>query len=473
MRRDNGFADRSWVYSMNEERAARWWDGFETWNGVFQGGGAKGVAYVGALEAFAEVELWFHAVAGASAGAFTAALIAAGYHPDVLRREAPSLLADVAPAGFFNWVTGRLSAVLGHYVLAAVEENLDKLLRDSPFVGPLIQGAAPVTFLDLYSATSIELDILALDASVGQPQLFNVHWTPNLGVAKAVVASASIPLLFNPVFATPDATFITSAGQLGRRRAVFPMLLDGGVWANFPTFVFRDQAFRRYHLTPPVSNAERTIGFVLEREDELPKVLAPPEKFVSLTHLDRRILKKASATENSLPLRFAVLLVELWLLASLWVIAVEARSLIQLFWEETAMRIGTGAIAAFLLFLLWGTHRLIHRRFLWSGVPAARSLMGLATGVPAWAGAVEGDLVVRVPAGRLETHHFNAPLREVTEVIEKAKQETRQQLRHILMEGETLWARQVAGLREGRTRYLEQHASARKSASTSVPPRLD
>lgn len=458
---------------MDEEREAPWWDDFETWNGVFQGGGAKGVAYVGALEALAEVKLWFHAVAGASAGAFTAALIAAGYHPDVLRRVAPRLLADVAPAGFLNWMTGRLSAVLGHYVLDAVEENLDELLRQSPLVAPFAQAGIPLTFLDLYSATSIELDIIALDASVGQPQLFNAHWTPNLGVARAVVASASIPLLFNPVFASPDVTFIRSPGRTSRANALFPMLVDGGVWANFPTFVFRDEAFRRYHLTPPVTKPERTIGFVLEREGELPRILAPPKNFRDLTHLDRRLVKKVSSTENSLPLRFAVLLVQLWLLATFVLIGAEAQSLVESFWNGMTVWIVTAAFTAVLLFLLWGLHRFIHRRFLWSGVPAARSLMGLATGVPAWAGAVEGDLVVRVPAGRLETHHFNTPPADVRDVIDKAKQECLEQLRHILMEGETLWARQIANLREGRKLFLEQHADAQTSASRTTPQSLD
>lgn len=49
--------------------------------GVFEGGGAKGVLYVGALEAMAERNLWFSAVAGSSAGAITAALIASGMGP--------------------------------------------------------------------------------------------------------------------------------------------------------------------------------------------------------------------------------------------------------------------------------------------------------------------------------------------------------------------------------------------------------
>ena len=51
-------------------------------NGVFEGGGAKGLVYVGALRACEERELRFGAVAGSSAGAITAMLVACGYTAD-------------------------------------------------------------------------------------------------------------------------------------------------------------------------------------------------------------------------------------------------------------------------------------------------------------------------------------------------------------------------------------------------------
>lgn len=47
--------------------AARWWESGEVdelWCGVFKGGGAKGVAYAGALAAVAKERRWFSAVAG-------------------------------------------------------------------------------------------------------------------------------------------------------------------------------------------------------------------------------------------------------------------------------------------------------------------------------------------------------------------------------------------------------------------------
>lgn len=52
--------------------------------GIFEGGGAKGLAHVGALRAAEEQHVRFLGVAGTSAGAIVAALVAAGYKADDL-----------------------------------------------------------------------------------------------------------------------------------------------------------------------------------------------------------------------------------------------------------------------------------------------------------------------------------------------------------------------------------------------------
>jgi predicted acylesterase/phospholipase RssA len=52
--------------------------------GIFEGGGAKGLAHVGALKAAENRRINFHGVAGTSAGAIVASLIAAGYSSDEL-----------------------------------------------------------------------------------------------------------------------------------------------------------------------------------------------------------------------------------------------------------------------------------------------------------------------------------------------------------------------------------------------------
>src|SRR4051812_41645641 len=69
--------------------------------GVFEGGGAKGIAYAGALLALKERRCWFHAVAGASAGAITAALVAAGLTPEEIEGATQGALKELQ-TGFWG-----------------------------------------------------------------------------------------------------------------------------------------------------------------------------------------------------------------------------------------------------------------------------------------------------------------------------------------------------------------------------------
>ena len=48
-------------------------------DGIFCGGGSLGISYAGALRAVRDNGFWFRRVAGTSAGAMVAALVAAGY----------------------------------------------------------------------------------------------------------------------------------------------------------------------------------------------------------------------------------------------------------------------------------------------------------------------------------------------------------------------------------------------------------
>src|SRR5262245_55563630 len=63
---------------------------------VFEGGGAKGVAYMGALRAIEARKLRIAAVAGASAGAITAVLVACGYGAARLETEMLTSLEKLA-----------------------------------------------------------------------------------------------------------------------------------------------------------------------------------------------------------------------------------------------------------------------------------------------------------------------------------------------------------------------------------------
>jgi len=86
---NSSLSTEPFIWYKQPEIVNRWF------NGVFEGGGAKGIAYAGALKALKERKCWFKSVAGSSAGAITAALVAAGFEPKEIEKMAEPALKKV------------------------------------------------------------------------------------------------------------------------------------------------------------------------------------------------------------------------------------------------------------------------------------------------------------------------------------------------------------------------------------------
>jgi predicted acylesterase/phospholipase RssA len=215
-------------------------------NGVFEGGGAKGVAYVGALRAAEEAGVRFGAVAGSSAGAITAALVACGYDSvgiERVMRDGLRSFGGRARAALSLHRRSLLSSErLRRWLSRVITEELDR--REGPNRG------RDRTFTDLLATTGISLYVVTTDLATGQPLVFSPSLTPDASVADAVVASSAIPVAF-------PAMRVRIGDEVHR-------LADGGVWANYPSFVFLDDDFRTCHGLPAVEASRPTVGFVLE-----------------------------------------------------------------------------------------------------------------------------------------------------------------------------------------------------------------
>src|SRR5688572_26165485 len=236
-----------------------------TWfYGVFEGGGAKGVAYVGALQAMRKEKCWFSAVAGASAGAITAALIAAGLSPADMERATDDALRQVQTS---RWAgVRRLRSATGYFPSHGLRTWLDGFFREQ-----IKATDGNITFRQLHKATGIELNVIAADLSLRRQIVFSHHDTPDCAVADAVVASSSIP------FAFPSRLLRVTEGDTAYHHTI----VDGGVWSNFPIFVFEDPAFRRFYKRSPQNvDNDRILGFLL-RELGAQKPLGSSVAFVS------------------------------------------------------------------------------------------------------------------------------------------------------------------------------------------------
>lgn len=106
-------------------------------DGAFEGGGAKGLAYLGALHAAAHCGIWFKRVAGTSAGSITAALIAAGYRVDLnyeLNVLTPPL--DLVPSA-----TNSINQIM-------FEDNFGRLADFKPEDDPRLEGSWAARAID-------------------------------------------------------------------------------------------------------------------------------------------------------------------------------------------------------------------------------------------------------------------------------------------------------------------------------------
>jgi NTE family protein len=135
---------------------------------VLSGGGARGVAHVGVLKALEEMGVVIDRISGTSAGAFVGALYAQGHTPDEILQVMKSIgwFKSARPA----W------AITGLLRMDGVKELLK---RNIPY--------------DDFSGLKIPLTVAATDIRKGQ-----VHYFSEGELIQAVVASCSIPAIFDP-----------------------------------------------------------------------------------------------------------------------------------------------------------------------------------------------------------------------------------------------------------------------------------
>jgi NTE family protein len=202
---------------------------------VFEGGGVKGIGLAGALATLEERDYRAQNIAGTSAGAITAALLAAGYSASELREIIVSLdyrqfqdrgwedkipliersLSMLLDLGlyegdrFLEWIRERLVAKGVHTFADLVHDEF----ADDPRYRSRLQVVAS-------DVTTHELLVLPRDATkLGiQPD--------DLDVALAVRMSMSIPVFFEPVRVVNEKT-----GQVH-------VIVDGGMLSNFPVWLF-------------------------------------------------------------------------------------------------------------------------------------------------------------------------------------------------------------------------------------------
>ena len=170
-------------------------------NLVFEGGGVKGIAYVGALDVLNEEGILqnIERVAGTSAGAMVAVLVGLGYTAE----EMKDVLWNIKFRNFLDksWGlirnTGRLIEDYGWYKGEFFRDLMAGYIKAKT-------GDGEVTFKDIEKMRQEgkpfrDIYLIGADLSTGLSKVFSAATTPDVKVADAARISMSIPLIFAAV----------------------------------------------------------------------------------------------------------------------------------------------------------------------------------------------------------------------------------------------------------------------------------
>lgn len=188
-------------------------------NLVFEGGGVRGIAYIGAMRILEQHGALEHIrrVGGTSAGAINALICALGYtiseQSDILASTDFSKFKDSS----FCFITNilRLTNKFGWYKGDYFEN----------WIGDLIQkklDRRDATFGDLRNKKLPDLYVIGTNLTTRYAEVFSYERHADMPLATAVRISMSIPLFF-------------ASARYGSRKDVY---VDGGVIRNYPVKLF-------------------------------------------------------------------------------------------------------------------------------------------------------------------------------------------------------------------------------------------
>lgn len=248
---------------------------------VFEGGGAKGMVLVGACQELFGRGHGFDRLLGTSAGAITAALLAAGYTPAEMLAalqeqengksvfatfmgEPPEFTAEELAKSALRRV---LDAIRIKILPRSIDEKLDAqllsaLASSEKFRNPMAlierggwydagrflswlrrkldSGSWPggqrafsgMSLSELYQATHVELSVVASDTTDARMLVLNHRTAPDCPLVWAVRMSMSIPLVWDEVIWQP------AWGTYLGRDVTGHAIVDGGLLSNFPIELF-------------------------------------------------------------------------------------------------------------------------------------------------------------------------------------------------------------------------------------------
>jgi NTE family protein len=275
---------------------------------VFEGGGAKGLAFVGALKEFERRGHRPRRLIGTSAGSITACLIAAGYSS----QENLAAIAEKAPDGrprfatFMDIPTIYNDSVVRDqmgYWLHTELDNPDIPNLIEPVVDNLIEGLlkhpifrhltslflyggwyagdafivwlqekldaggrdlSNTTLTEFHDRTGRDLSVVASDLTGEEMLVLNHRTAPILPTVWAVRMSMGCP------FAWQEVVWKSEWGAYRGRDLTGHRVVDGGLLSNFPISLFVSSDENIDEIMGQEGSSENVIGLLIDETLEVP-----------------------------------------------------------------------------------------------------------------------------------------------------------------------------------------------------------
>lgn len=248
---------------------------------VFEGGGAKGMVFVGAYEEFIKRSHTTGRLLGTSAGAITAVLMAAGYtpqemlsalnekengrpvfagfmgepknftdqeiHASAIRKLLHNVNIKLLPDFIENRMDDAIAGFLaknerGRHLFSFVErggwygaDRFVSWLQTRLDTGPWKSGTrkfSNMTLEQFFNETQVDFSVVSSDTTDGRMLVLNHHTAPDCPVVWAVRMSMSIPLVWEEVLWDKGWGLYLGKDISGHA------IVDGGLLSNFPIELF-------------------------------------------------------------------------------------------------------------------------------------------------------------------------------------------------------------------------------------------
>lgn len=235
-------------------------------NLVMEGGGIKGIAYGGALKELETQGVMANItrVAGTSAGAIQAALVAVGYSADEITDIISETPIDTFnDDGFLTKGSKRLAKKFGWFKGDNFLVKIEKLIF-------LRTGNINLTFTELHELAQTypfrDLYVTGCNLSDQKVEVFSYETYPDMRIADAVRVSMSIPLYYRALWLDVNGKVIEEPKPEDNCR----LFVDGGLLMNYPIEIFDNYKYIKNTngVERKVFNSE-TLGLRLDRCEQI------------------------------------------------------------------------------------------------------------------------------------------------------------------------------------------------------------